>query len=103
MINQVNNIFQCKLSNLKKYKQRVGDLIESFKAFNITLIPREINTITDALATSATTIMLLDQSKHNGFTIKVVHCPLVPDNVENLQVFFDDVQIIQFLTNTDIF
>ncbi|KAH9329035.1 hypothetical protein KI387_001143, partial [Taxus chinensis] len=50
IVNQVRGQHATKNDLLKNYKNRVWDLIEDFKAFNIVSIPRKKNEAADRLA-----------------------------------------------------
>lgn len=91
------------MTNLLKYKYRVWGLIESFKAFNITPLPREENKLVDLLATLAANLVPVSRTKWKEFTIEMVPCPSVPSNVENFQAFANDVHILQFMNGTGAF
>lgn len=95
--------FKCKLANLLKYKYRVWDLIESFKAFNLTPLPREKNKLVDLLATLVANLLPVSRTEWREFTIEVVPFPFISDNVEKFQVFIDNVQVLQFMMGLDAF
>jgi ribonuclease HI len=53
IVRQVRNTIYFNSPHLKNYQQEVHRLIEHFDAFNITIIPREKNTLANSLATTA--------------------------------------------------
>lgn len=83
VVNQVRRRFHCKLLSLQKYKHRVWDLIESFEDFNLTPIPREQKRVANLLITSVVNLLSVSQTEWRKFTIEVVSCPTVIDNMEN--------------------
>jgi ribonuclease HI len=50
VIRKVRNTIHCLSSHLKHYQQEVWELIKSFDAFNISLIPHSLNYDVDLLA-----------------------------------------------------
>jgi hypothetical protein len=40
---------------------------------------------------------------NDGFFVEIMYRPSIPDNIMNLRVFNNDTQIINFLTNSDVF
>ena len=53
MIKQVTRTYQAKHPRMRAYKNLVLDLLEGFKEFQLTDIPRNQNYIVDALAVAA--------------------------------------------------
>ena len=39
----------------------------------------------------------------NNFSIELIFRPSIPNNITNWRVFYDDIQILKFLTNEDTF
>ena len=74
-------------------------MLKSFYAFNIVSIPRLKNATADLLATSATRLV----PSNNRCSIELLFRPSVPDMITNLQVFDDDQEILECLTNDDTF
>jgi hypothetical protein len=72
-------------------------LINSFDAFNISLVPRSLNFDVDLLANVASRIIHSENLLHDTFSVELLYRPLIPDNVTNWRVFDDDEQIISFL------
>ena len=52
IINQVKGSYQAKHPRLRSYRNMVLDLLESFKEYHFSVIPRKKNFIVDALAVS---------------------------------------------------
>jgi len=81
----------------------VHRVIERFDVFNITMIPRENNTLSNSLATVASRMSPLEDYDASWFTVEPLYKPLVLKNISNWKVFESDEQIINFLTNQDNF
>eukprot|EP00253_Pinus_taeda_P019047 PITA_19047 len=62
-------------------------------------IPRFNNVDVDTLANAASRFTPL----RDGFSIEIMYKPVVPDNITNLRVFNDDQQILEFMTNVEVF
>ncbi|KAH9328235.1 hypothetical protein KI387_000343, partial [Taxus chinensis] len=80
--NQVRGLNAVKNDLLKNYKNRVWDLMEDFKAFNIMSIPRKENEAADRLAVVGAAFDVVDNIKRDKGQphIHVVVRPAVPDN-----------------------
>ena len=89
IINQVKAVYQTKHPRMRAYRNLVLDLLENFKEYIITLIPREQNVIVDVLATLASVFEILIHP-NKKYEIEVKHKPTIPDNVKYWQVFEDD-------------
>ncbi|KAH9323479.1 hypothetical protein KI387_018118, partial [Taxus chinensis] len=63
IVNQVKGQHATKNGLLKNYKNRVWDLIEDFKDFNIVSIPRKKNEAADRLAAVGETFDVVDNIK----------------------------------------
>jgi hypothetical protein len=96
LINQVKGTYQTKHPRMRAFRNLVLDLPEFFSKYNISLVPREQNPITDSLATS-TSIFKIPIYPNKKYEIEVKHRQTIPDNVKYWQVFEDDKQIIIFL------
>ena len=71
----------------------------NFHAFNIVFIPRLKNESVDLLATSAARLV----PSNNRCSIELLFRPFVLDMITNLQVFYDDQQILECLMNDNTF
>lgn len=78
------------------------DLLESFKEFQLPVIPRSQNHIADALAV-ATSVFKIPIYPNRRYQIEVKHRPSVPNNIKYWHVFEDDSHINKFLTLLDEF
>jgi len=78
-------------------------LIECFDGFNIQVIPRGQNHVTNALALTASTLEPTSMAGLKKFSVEFVATPSVPDNITNFQVFEDDQHILNFLSSSDMF
>ena len=85
--------------HLKAYQNEVWDLLKCFDAFNIISIPRLKIAVADLLATSAARLV----PTNNRCSVELLFRPSVPDMITNLRVFDDDQQIIECLTNDEVF
>ena len=99
VVKQIRNQIHCVSPHLKAYQNEVWDLLKCFHAFNIISIPRMKNAAADLLATSAARLV----PTNNRCSIELLFRPSVPDMITNLRVFDDDQQIIECLTNEDVF
>ncbi|KAH9315536.1 hypothetical protein KI387_024163, partial [Taxus chinensis] len=99
IINQVRGQHVTKNELLKNYKNRVWDLIEEFKAFNIVSIPTKKNEAADRLTTVRATFDVVDNIKREKMQphVHVIVRLAVPDNNTSWQVFENDQQIVNFL------
>ena len=86
-------------SYFKAYQNEVCDLLKCFNAFNIVSIPRLKNAVADLLATSVARLV----PSNNQCSVELLFRPLVLDMITNLQVFDDDQQILECLTNDETF
>ena len=96
VIKQVQGSYQAKHPRLKSYKNLVLDLMEGFKEYQYTVIPRGENSEADALAVSSSIFQVLEHPKEH-FQIEVRYRPSIPNNVDHWQVFEDDEHINRFL------
>ena len=103
IIEQIKQKFACYDKRLKRYRNRVWDLIEDFDAFNIKFSYRANNQVANALAQTASSLAPIKLDGLKKFRVELALVPSVPDNVKNFQVFEDDRHILKFLTNSDVF
>jgi ribonuclease HI len=59
VINKVKGSYQAKHPRLRSYRNLVLDLLEFFKEYHLTVIPRKKNVIVDALAVSSSVFKIL--------------------------------------------
>jgi ribonuclease HI len=101
IVKQVKGQYSVKNHKLKNYRNRVLDEIESFEAFSIEEVPREMNSKADSLAVSASLLLPHPDFKDKKYQIEIVYRPVVPDNTESWQVFNDDKSLQLFLENDE--
>jgi hypothetical protein len=80
----------------------IWNLIDSFLAFNISYIPREINQLVDSLVVSSSTFNPPLPPKLN-YVIQVKYRPSLPDNVNFWKVFEDNEKLVRFMEVIDEF
>ena len=102
VINQVNGVYQAKHPRLRYYRNLVLDLLENFKEYNIYVIPRNQNSIIDALDVTSININI-PVYPNKKYEIEVKHRPTVPDNIKYWKVFEDDKQINMLLSLSEEF
>lgn len=102
VIKQLTGTYQAKHPRMRAYRNLVLDLLESFKEFQLLVIPRNQNYIFDALAI-VPSVFKIPIYPNRAYQIEVKHRPSVPDNVKYWQVFEDDSHINKFLTLLDEF
>ena len=71
----------------------------NFNAFNIVSIPRLKNAAAYLLATSTARLV----PTNNRCSIELLLMLFAPHNITNLRVSDDDLQILSFMTNEEIF
>jgi hypothetical protein len=71
--------------------------MKSFDEFSIEAIPREENSMEDALVVSASTLQPCEEIL--PYKVEVNFRPSIPDNLEHWQVFYDEKKILWFLQN----
>jgi ribonuclease HI len=82
-INHVRNIYQTKKHRLKKYRNKVWDLIDNvFLAFNISFIQREHNQKEDSLTLSTITFRP-PIGPNIKYQVEIRHRTSIPDNAKN--------------------
>jgi hypothetical protein len=101
VINQVTQKYKIKKERLKLYFKRVNELMESFSSFNIYFIPRDKNHNENSLALATSLSNPEDIQRKTSLQVERVFQPIVPDNIEYLQVFENDEQLEFFLLNDD--
>lgn len=80
VVHQVQGISSVKHVCMRSYCFRVWDLIESFDAFNITNIPRTLNTEADHMATIGAHFDLAVDLLAGHSAFNMVVRPTIPDN-----------------------
>jgi hypothetical protein len=89
IINQVKGVYHAKHPRIRAYRNLVLELIEELPEYNLLVIPRGQNQITDALATSDS-FFNIPIFPNKNYEIEVKHRPMIPDNIKYWQVFEDD-------------
>jgi ribonuclease HI len=103
IVQQVRNIYQTKHARLKAYRNEVWDLVDNFfSAFNISFIPRSVNSLVDSLVVSASSFKAPLPPKLK-YDVEVKYRPAIPDNVKYWKVFEDDDELKRFLETIDEF
>jgi len=103
IINQVKGTYQTKHSRMRAYMNEVLDILGNFfLEYNLMLISRLKNTITDSLDTTTSGYQPFP------FPVSVVekgtkNRPSIPDNVKHWQVFENDQKIRKFLEMVEEF
>lgn len=80
IVSQARNQFAAKKDRLRTYRNAVWDTIELFDAFSIKFVPREDNSLADALAVAASTFEVPDALIERKCKVEVLFRPCVPDN-----------------------
>ena len=96
IINQVKGRYQAKHPRLRSYIDLVLDLLESFKEYHLSVIPRKENVIVDAMVVSSS-VFKIPIYPNKKYEIEIKHRPVVPDNVYHWKFFDDDKQISRFM------
>ena len=65
VINQVKGVYQAKHPRMRAYRNLVPDLLEHFKEYHSSIIPREKNDIVDVSATFASVFKIPLYPKRN--------------------------------------
>lgn len=99
MVQKVHNTIHYLSQCLKSYQQEVWKLISNFQEFNIIVVPRIHNVASNDLKNAASRMSPI----RDRFTIQFLYKPSILDNINNLHVFNDDQQILNFMENVDIF
>ena len=82
VINQVKRSYQAKHPRLRSYRNLVLDLLESFKEYHLSVIPRKENGIVDALAVLAS-VFKITVYPNKQYKIEVKHKLAIQDNVDH--------------------
>ena len=99
----VRNSIHCISEHLQNFQQEAWNVISYFEAFNINSIPRFQNQETNLLANIDSKLVPSENISPNFFSIELIFRPSIPDNIVNWNIFYDDMQILNFLTNEDTF
>lgn len=83
VIRKIKGTYSCNNKRLQAYKKQVYDLIEYFQAFNIRSIPQRENTISNMLATSASTLLPMEQTRLKIFYVELVVARSILGNITN--------------------
>jgi hypothetical protein len=67
----------------------VLDLLEYFKEYNLTVIPRKENVVANALAISGS-VFKIPIYPNKQYKFEVRHKPSIPENVDHWKFFDDD-------------
>ena len=102
IINQVKGNYQAKHPRLRSYRNLVLDLLEIFKEYHLSVIPRKKNVIADALAVSSS-VFKIPVYPNKKYEIDIKHKPAISDNVDHWKVFDDDKQISIFMEVSEEF
>ena len=81
VIKLVMGTYQEKNPRMRTYRNMVLDLLEIFKEFQLSIVPKSHNHIVDALAV-ATSVFRIPIYPNRGYQIEVKHRPSVPGNVK---------------------
>ena len=92
VIKQVEGSYQAKHPRLRSHKNLVLDLLEYFKGYHLTVIPRKENNIVDALVVSAS-VFKISVYPNKEYKIEVKHRSTILNNVDHWKVFDDDKKI----------
>jgi hypothetical protein len=68
----------------------VHRLIENCESFNVTVIPRTKNTISNSLATACLRLSPLEDYEASEFIVELLYQPSIPNNISNWKVFEGD-------------
>jgi hypothetical protein len=75
---------------LKKYRNAIWDSIEGLDSLDFIAIPREQNSNANELVVSPSTVQISHELIKDNISVEVIFGPLVPDNMEHWQIFYDD-------------
>ncbi|XP_057823611.2 uncharacterized protein LOC131035876 [Cryptomeria japonica] len=78
---QIRNIYQTRSEKLRHYRNLVWDLIETFDAFDISVVSCEFNDRADSLAVSATSLIPHKDFLGSTYVVELVFRPGVPDSI----------------------
>jgi ribonuclease HI len=103
IVYQIKNIYQTKHPQPKSYRNEVWDLIDNFfSSFNISFILREENFMVDSLAISVSQFRVPLPPKLR-YDVEIRYRPSIPNNINHLKVFKDDLEIRRVLEMVDEF
>lgn len=80
---QVRQKFSCNDKRLKRYRNRVWDMVEDFNAFNIKFNYRIDNQVANALAQAASSLTPINLEGLKKFRVELALVPSILDNVKN--------------------
>ena len=83
IVSQVRNQFATKNDRLRSYQIVVLDSIEMFDVFSIKVVPREENTLANALSVTTCTFEILECLKEKNCKVEVLFSPFVLDNQDH--------------------
>jgi cupin superfamily acireductone dioxygenase involved in methionine salvage len=92
IISKVKGSYQAKHPRLRSYRNLVLDLLENFKEYHLSIIPRKKNIIADAMVVFAS-IFKIPIYPNKKYEIEIKHKPTIPDNVYHWQVLSANQQI----------
>lgn len=84
---------------MRHYIALASDAISKFKSFNIAHINWSMNTIVDCLAMYVARPRYFDLINKPDCNVVTLYKPHLPDNEESWQLFIDDQDLLEFLTN----
>jgi hypothetical protein len=82
VIEKAEGSYQAKHPILRSYRNLVLDLLEGFKEYHLSVIPRKENGIADALVVSDS-VFKIPVYPNKKYKIEVKHKPAIPDNVNH--------------------
>ena len=74
-----------------------------FDAFKIISVPRFQNQEADLLANVASKLISFENFTPDFFLVELIFRPSIPDNIFNWCVFYNDLQVLNFLMNDETF
>jgi hypothetical protein len=92
IVSQVKKYFVAKNPRLKQYRDVVWDTIKNFDHLSIKAIPRERNYMIYSLVVSTSTLQPCQEV--SPYKVEVNFRPSFPDNLEHLQFFDDESQVL---------
>jgi len=102
IINQVKGVYQTKNPVMRAHRNLSLDLLEGFLEYDLSIVPKEKDKITDMLDTSAL-VFKIPIFPRKIYEIEVNHRLIVHDNVKHWQGSDDDKQVERFLLMSDKF
>jgi len=102
IVQQIRN--QCAAKNgIMKYMNATLDTIDLIDSFSIRFVPRDLNEQTHVLVIAVANLQPCYEMLTYVCKMKVVSRVVIPNNVENWQVFENDAQVIICLANLQEF